>query len=629
MGRRTVRRRLSSSIAGLAGLALIIPVLALVPAVAASPSQFAAYQLTAVPSQPDALALGDVTGDGRTDVVLTTGYANVAADFHLFVFAGQADGTLAPGVSYATAGTYPNRPASVAVGDVNGDGRTDVVVGVSGLGVQVFPQAADGTLGAPSFVASADSHKVATGVFDKGGRAQVAGVGWGTDTVTVFADTGAGLAVAGTYAAQHDGYEDLEAGDVTGDGLDDIVVMSGQGWVPNVSVLAQQAGGGFAAAAEYAVGTQRLTRGIGIGDVTADGRADVVASNGGNSPDGKVSVFPQTAGGTLGAPVSSASYDIPGAVEVADVDRDGLGDVVVVHEAWLRVGVYPGLAGGGLGDEQLYPVPYANDQNPQNLAVGDVTGDGWPDIVVADDLHGLLVLPNSGTVAPPPTPSPTASPSSTLPPPTPTPTPSPSPTPSPTPTPTPAPVPPSVPRSLVASPNLAAGVGLTWQEPAASGSSQVTGYRIYRGTGTAAVAPLVTVGNVLGFTDASVANGTTYRYAVSALSAAGEGPMTAVVTAARGTAPSAPRSLTATATKSGIALSWVAPSSDGGSAVTGYRVYRGTKAGAETLYVSYGSNAVGMTDTSVVKRTTYFYRVTAVNVLGESVFSAEVSATAR
>ena len=45
--------------------------------------------------------------------------------------------------------------------------------------------------------------------------------------------------------------------------------------------------------------------------------------------------------------------------------------------------------------------------------------------------------------------------------------------------------------------------------------------------------------------------------------------------------------------------------------------------------MSYGPTAIGMTDTAVTKRTKYFYPVTAVNVLGESVFSAEVSATAR
>ena len=259
--------------------------------------------------------------------------------------------------------------------------------------------------------------------------------------------------------------------------------------------------------------------------------------------------------------------------------------------------------------------------------------------MIADDLHGLVILPNVGEASPP-TPTPTPTPSFTYPPPTfppptptpaptPTPTPSPKPTPVPTPTPTPTPVPPSAPQSLAASPNLAAGVGLTWQPPAAQGTFPVTGYRIYRGTGGATPTPLVTVGNVLAYTDASVANGTTYRYSVSAISAAGEGAQSAEVSAARGTAPTAPRNLTATTAKSGIALTWAAPSSNGGTAVTGYRVYRGTTSGGETLYVSYGPDAIGMTDTSVTKRTSYSYRVTAVNVLGESAYSAEVNAVAR
>ena len=613
--------------------AVLLSVLAIVPAgVLASGTQFGPYQVTAVGSEAEAVAIGDVTSDGIADVVVTTGYANAAADFQVFVFAGLADGTLAAPVTYATAGSYGQRPETVDIGDVNGDGRPDVVVGLSGLGIQLFAQAGDGTLAAPVLVPSVDSHKIAIGDFDKSGRPQVAGIGWGTDTVTIFADTGAGLAAAATYPAQHDGWDDIEASDVTGDGRTDIVVMSGQGLVPNVSVLPALVNGTFGTAAEYAVGGNELTRGIGVGDVTGDGRNDVVASYGGNSPTGRLGVFAQSPAGTLIAPpVSYQSYDIPGAVEVSDVDQDGRPDAVVVHEGWLRVGLYRGQAGGQLAGEDLYPVPHSNGGNPHGLAVGDVTADGWPDIVIADDLHGLVILPNVGEASPP-SPSdtpPTASPSYTLPPPTPTPAPTPTPTPKPTPSPTPAPVPPSAPQSLAASPNLAAGVGLTWQPPATQGTFPVTGYRIYRGTGGAIPTPLVAVGNVLTYTDASVANGTTYRYRVSAISAAGEGAPSVEVPAARGTAPTAPRNLTATTTKSGIALTWVAPSSNGGTAVTGYRVYRGTTSGGETLYVSYGPDAIGMTDTSVAKRTTYFYRVSAVNVLGESAFSAEVNATAR
>ena len=279
---------------------LLLSLLAIVPAgVVASGTQFGPYQVTPVGSEPEAVAIGDVTSDGIADIVLTTGYDNIPADFGLFVFAGQADGTLAAPVTYATAGTYGDRPETVDIGDVNGDGRPDVVVGLSGLGIQLFAQAADGTLGAPVLVPSVDSHKIAIGDFDTSGRSQVAGIGWGTDTVTIFADTGAGLAAARTYPARHDGWDDIEAGDVTGDGRTDIVVMSGQGLVPNVSVLPALADGTFGAAAEYSVGDNQLTRGVGIGEVTGDGRPDVVATYGGNSPNGRLGIFAQTPTGTL------------------------------------------------------------------------------------------------------------------------------------------------------------------------------------------------------------------------------------------------------------------------------------------------------------------------------------------
>ena len=145
------------------------------------------------------------------------------------------------------------------------------------------------------------------------------------------------------YAAGHGGYDDLEVGDVVRDGLDDIVVMSGQAYdIPNVSVLAQLAGGGFGPAAEYRVAGQVNTQGIGVGDVTGDGRSDVIASYGGNTPNARLAVFAQTGDGLLATPVAYDSYDIPTPVEVADLDRDGRADVVTLHSGWLRAGVYRG-----------------------------------------------------------------------------------------------------------------------------------------------------------------------------------------------------------------------------------------------------------------------------------------------
>jgi hypothetical protein len=56
---------------------------------------------------------------------------------------------------------------------------------------------------------------------------------------------------------------------------------------------------------------------------------------------------------------------------------------------------------GWLAPYDLYPIPFANEHNPQAIAVGDVTADGWPDIVVADDLRGLVVLANTRNPTPP------------------------------------------------------------------------------------------------------------------------------------------------------------------------------------------------------------------------------------
>jgi acid phosphatase type 7 len=88
--------------------------------------------------------------------------------------------------------------------------------------------------------------------------------------------------------------------------------------------------------------------------------------------------------------------------------------------------------------------------------------------------------------------------------------------------------------------------------------------------------------------------------------------------------PAAP-TLTATAGDGKVSLSWQAPS-NGGSTITGYNVYRGTSSGGETLLQSVGSGT-SFDDTTAANGTTYYYRVSAVNSIGEGARSNEVSAT--
>ena len=116
----------------------------------AAGTQFGAYQLTDLGSEPEAIAIGDVTGDGRNDVVVTTGYDNDPAnDFKLMVLAGQADGTLA-------APSPTPRPARTRIGPRPWTSATSTATaaptwwsGCLASASRCSPGQADGTLGAP------------------------------------------------------------------------------------------------------------------------------------------------------------------------------------------------------------------------------------------------------------------------------------------------------------------------------------------------------------------------------------------------------------------------------------------------------------------------------------------------
>src|SRR5439155_6272817 len=106
--------------------------------------------------------------------------------------------------------------------------------------------------------------------------------------------------------------------------------------------------------------------------------------------------------------------------------------------------------------------------------------------------------------------------------------------------------------------------------------------RITRSTATVAggqLSLIATVPNVLSYTDSPLTNGKTYYYKVTAVNEVGEGPPSneASATPVSGqTVPSPPRSLSAAAGDARVTLGWLAPSSDGGSPITNYTIYRGT-----------------------------------------------------
>jgi|GEM_PF-2114998 len=309
----------------------------------------------------DYLTAGDMNHDGLDDIVAADFYSNTIS-----VYLQRGDGIIAYPVTYPTS-TNPN---AIVVDDVNSDGLKDVVVSHGNGGViGVFTQNSGGTLN-PMV----------------------------------------------SYPAVIAGFDDIAIGDVNNDGRNDIVKMNGQGRGSNLMVYLQNTSNTIDPYVPYSLSgcTSFCTgRGIGIGDVTGDGRQDVVMSYGGNSIYAKLAVFPQDGNGTLQTAISYSAYDIPAPVEIADLNSDKLLDVALLHSGWGRAGTFLQQPDGSLGNESLYVLPNTNSSfNPEDLSIGDVNNDGLPDLLISD-YTGLVVLYRNPIIPPTPSPTPTYAPSFT------------------------------------------------------------------------------------------------------------------------------------------------------------------------------------------------------------------------
>jgi len=185
-----------------------------------------------------------------------------------------------------------------------------------------------------------------------------------------------------------------------------------------------------------------------------------------------------------------------------------------------------------------------------------------------------------------------------------------------------------------------AQVSLSWTAPSSDGGSTITGYNVYEGTSSGGESSTPVNSSLVtgtSYTVTSLTNGTKYYFTVEAVNSVGSSSASnevsatpaATVPTAVVTVPSAPRDLSATSGDAQVSLSWTAPSSTGGSAITGYNVYKATTSGGEPATPVNSSPVTGTsyTVTSLTNGTKYYFTVEAVNSVGSSSASNEVSAT--
>ncbi|SDX92234.1 protein of unknown function [Albimonas donghaensis] len=176
-------------------------------------------------------------------------------------------------------------------------------------------------------------------------------------------------------------------------------------------------------------------------------------------------------------------------------------------------------------------------------------------------------------------------------------------------------------------------VSLAWSAPGSNGGSAITDYLIEVSTDAGASWAMVSdgVSTATGWVHAGLSNGTAYAYRVSAVNGVGTGAAsgTASATPSSGaTVPGAPTGLVATQGDARNDLSWTAPGSNGGSAITDYLVEVSTDAGASWATVSDGvSTATSHAHTGLANGTAYLYRVSAVNGIGTGAASGTASGT--
>jgi hypothetical protein len=261
-------------------------------------------------------AVADLDGDTLLDLVTTSS----AGDGALRV--GRGDGTFAEARAVA-AGI---RPEVLVVADVNTDGSLDLVIaeGQSESVVVLLGQG-DGTFGAVQTFA-VGSTPVALAVLDVNGDGQpdLTTANRSTNSVSVLLGRGDGtFADVQLFAVGH-GPVAISAADLNADGLPDLVTANLLS--ADVSVLLGRGDGTFAAARAFVAGRNpEAPEAIEVVDVNADGVPDLVLTSLGSA----VSVLLGHGDGTFGSVQAFATGLFPAATAVADVNADGQPDVIV------------------------------------------------------------------------------------------------------------------------------------------------------------------------------------------------------------------------------------------------------------------------------------------------------------